>query len=306
MKKGRIFTNCLFTIWTMCLITALASCSADSEGTYDLQDDSIKAEAPFSLILKVYSENENITANGDVDNTTLYIFDDNNDFYKQITVDRTYPLQVKPVEIDCPGSDHITVIAWSGISSDSEIISSMSNANIIEDLQLNLKQNEGIASNFPTDLFYGQATLYRNTTKAATQELKISRKVASLNLTTKGIIKMYDSNEGSYFYKVKKTKSSFNHNGELTGNDVEYVIPATLNSKGVLTASTTAILPTSDITVELYRNDEMILSSKNVKNQEIMSVSEGEQLCISFDLTKQTSRVLVSSWGVIVQTAVVD
>lgn len=306
MKKGKIFTNCLFTIWTMCLIAAFASCSADTEGISDLQGEPIVAEAPFSIILKAYSEDEDITSKGDVDNTTLYIFDENNDFYKQITIDRTYLLQVKPVQIDCPGSDRITVIAWSGISSNSETISSMSNANIIEDLQLNLNQNKGIASNFPADLFYGQVTVHRNTTKSATQELKISRKVASLNLTTKGIVKMFDSNEGSYFYKVKKTKSSFNHNGELTGNDVEYVITANLNSKGVLVASSTAILPASDITVELYRDNQMILSSKNVKNQENMSISAGEQLCVSFDLVKQTSKVLVSSWGVIVQSAVVD
>ena len=42
-------------------------------------------------------------AKGDVKSTTLYVFDENNDFYKQITVDNDYLLQVKPVEINCPG-----------------------------------------------------------------------------------------------------------------------------------------------------------------------------------------------------------
>ena len=106
--------------------------------------------------MKAYSENSDITAKGDVKSTTLYVFDENNDFYKQITVDNDYLLQVKPVEINCPGSDKITVIAWAGLSSNSEEISNMNQANVISDLQVSLKHNNGVANNLPGDLFYGQ------------------------------------------------------------------------------------------------------------------------------------------------------
>lgn len=307
MKKGRIFTNSLLSIWTMCLLAALASCSADSDNVTDYTGEPIVAEAPFSVILKAYSENEDITSRGDVKSTTLYVFDQNNDFYKQIVVDETYPLQAKPVQIDCPGSDKITVVAWSGLSSSNAEISYMSEANIISDLQISLKQNNGVVNNFPEDLFYGQVTLKRNNTKATTaQPLKISRKVASLSLTTKGILKVYDSKEGSFFYKVKKTKSSINYNGELTGNDVEYIIPATLNEKGVLVAETTPILPASNISVELYKNNELIFSGENLKNNENVSVNEGEQVCATFDVSKKSCDIIVSSWGTVIQRVVVE
>lgn len=153
MKKGKIFTNCLFSIWTLSVILSFASCSADGDSTSIIDERvPLETEVPFSVILKAYSENSDITAKGDVKSTTLYVFDENNDFYKQITVDNDYLLQVKPVEINCPGSDKITVIAWAGLSSNSEEISNMNQANVISDLQVSLKHNNGVANNLPGDL----------------------------------------------------------------------------------------------------------------------------------------------------------
>ncbi len=101
-------------------------------------------------------------------------------------MDNDYLLQVKPVEINCPGSDKITVIAWAGLSSNSEEISNMNQANVISDLQVSLKHNNGVANNLPGDLFYGQIVLHRSSTKATSQELKIERKVSSMSILTKG------------------------------------------------------------------------------------------------------------------------
>ena len=302
MKKGKIFTNCFFTIWTLSVILSFVSCSADGD-SYSVEDSQVplNVEAPFSVILKAYSENQDITSRGDVKSTTLYVFDENNDFYKQITVDRDYLLQVKPVEISCPGSKKITVVAWAGLSNDSEEISNMNQANIISDLQVSLKNNNGVANSLPSDLFYGQVTVYRSATKAAAQELKIERKVSSMSILTKGVFKVFDSKEGNYYYKIKRTKSSFNCNGELTGSDIEYIIPATLNEKGNLTTGTFSILPTDNVTIELYRDDVMVLSSENVKNSENVPANEGEQTNIVFDLSRNNISVDVSDWGTVIQ-----
>ena len=278
MKKGKIFTNCLFSIWTLSVILSFASCSSDGDSISIIDERvPLETEAPFSVILKAYSENSDITAKGDVKSTTLYVFDENNDFYKQITVDNDYLLQVKPVEINCPGSDKITVIAWAGLSSNSEEISNMNQANVISDLQVSLKHNNGVANNLPGDLFYGQIVLHRSSTKATSQELKIERKVSSMSILTKGALKVFDSKEGNYYYKIKRTKSSFNCNGELTGNDIGYIIPATLNDNGNLTTGTFSILPADNMTIELYRDDVLVLSSENVKNSENVAANEGEQ-----------------------------
>ena len=305
MKKGRIFTNCIVAVCTLIAMIAFASCSADSDSSYGIDDSVInsassKTEAPFSVVLKAYSDNKDITVKGDVDQTTLFIFDQSGDFYKQMTVDRTYLLQAKPIEIACPGSDQITVVAWAGLSGENENISALNQANIISDLQVSLKQNNGVAASLPGDLFYGQVTLKSTSTKAGTETLKIARKVSSVSLITKGVIKVLDSKDGNFYYKIKKTKSSFNHNGELTGEDIEYIIPATMNDKGNVVADNTTILPASDITIELYKDDKMILSSENVKNLEKVSINEGELSELTFDLSKNSGNIVVADWGTVI------
>ena len=312
MKKGRIFTNCLYFVCTLVAAISFASCSADSDSSYSGIDEKVienaaeKTDAFFSVVLKAYSDNKDITVKGDVDQTTLFVFDQNNDFYKQVTLDRTYLLQAKPVEISCPGSKQITVVAWAGLSSENEEISAMSQANIISDLQVSLKQNNGVAATLPGDLFYGQVTLKSASTKSGAETLKIERKVSSISLITKSVIKVLDSKEGNFYYKVKNTKGSFNHNGELTGENIEYIIPATLNTKGNVVAENTTILPASNITVELYKDDKMILSSENVKNLEKVSVNEGELSELTFDLSRNSGNIVVTDWGTVIQHVTID
>ena len=78
MKKGKIFTNCLFSFWTLSIVLSFASCSADGDSTSVIDDRvPLETEVPFYVILKAYSNNSDITANGDVKNTTLYVFDGN-------------------------------------------------------------------------------------------------------------------------------------------------------------------------------------------------------------------------------------
>lgn len=312
MKKGRIFTNCLYFVCTLVVAISFASCSADSDSSYSGIDEKVienaaeKSDASFSVALKAYSDNKDITVKGNVDQTTLFVFDQNNDFYKQVTLDRTYLLQAKPVEISCPGSKQITVVAWAGLSSENEEISAMSQVNIISDLQVSLKQNNGVAATLPGDLFYGQVTLKSASTKSGAETLKIERKVSSISLITKSVIKVLDSKEGNFYYKIKNTKGSFNHNGELTGEDIEYIIPATLNEKGNVVAENTTILPASNITVELYKDDKMILSSENVKNLEKVSVNEGELSELTFDLSRNSGNIVVTDWGTVIQHVTID
>ncbi len=56
MKKGKIFTNCLFSIWTLSVILSFASCSSDGDSISIIDERvPLETEAPFSIILKAYS-----------------------------------------------------------------------------------------------------------------------------------------------------------------------------------------------------------------------------------------------------------
>lgn len=307
MATNHISAACFWSLGVFLIVISFGRCSADSEGIMNNEEASLaQSEASFSVILSVYSDNTNITAEGDVDNTTLYVFDANNHFVKQITVDRTYPLQAKRIPISSPGSERITVIAWAGLSAANEEVGSMNSANLISDLQVRLKQSNGVVSNFPDDLFYGQITISAGTSSTTAQELKMERKISSLALVTKGIVKTYDSRAGLYFYKIMETNSAFNHNGELTGTEVAYIVPATVNEWGNLVAGTVSLFPGYDVTIELYKDGNRILSSSTDTGSEKISASKGKQTNVIFDLSRHTCSIAVSDWGTVVQYIAVD
>ena len=104
----------------------------------------------------------------------------NNDFFEQINVNKSTILSRRAIDINCPNSNDITVIAWSGINSGNEEISNMSKANIISDLQVSLKENNGIA-NIPSDLFYGQVTLHKNSSTKSTVSKRITNHSQNFN-----------------------------------------------------------------------------------------------------------------------------
>lgn len=87
----------------------------------------------------------------------------------------------------------------------------------------------------------------------------------------------------------------------MTGNDIEYIIPATLNNNGNLTTGIFSILPADNMTIELYRDDVLVLSSENVKNSENVAANEGEQTNIIFDLSRNNINISISEWGTVIQ-----
>lgn len=313
-KKIKEMSNKFFSTSIIVSLFALstvfmASCSADS--STDILGNNVNdvptAQAPFSFKIKTIVNGQDQTVEGAIENVTLFAFDQNNDFVKQISVDKASILNRKEIKIQAENSDFLTVIAWGGLSSDNEALTAMNEARIISDLELQLKQNNGIAST-PNDLFYGKTVIYNSSTKSnQAQDIEMERKVSSISLTTKGLEDYFGSKEGNYVYKIKKTKSAFDYNGELTGEDVEYVFPASFDQNGELVTKTLPVLPSSEIAIELYRDNELIFSAKNDKKGQKLSASQGKQMNYIFKFSgKVTTNLTVSDWNTTVQYVTID
>lgn len=302
--KGIKITNRFFAAMMVVSLMLFTGCASDaSSDVINGPDDNELANtvvAPFSVVLKAYdAEGADVTTDGDVANATLFVFDDRNDFVQQIPVDKSTLLQRKSIEIRCASTDYITVVAWGGLSGDTEI-SSLSPVNIISDLEVQLKQNNGVAA-VPGDLFYGQQKVVRSATKSSSQEVKLVRKVSSLSLVTKGLVKKYGSTEGVYEYRVTGTKSAFNYQGEVTGQEVSYVFPAAFDQKGQLFAETESVIPSENLTVSLYKDGELVFSTEKSKNGEKLAATAGKQVNCVFDYSGKTIDVCVTPWNSTIQ-----
>lgn len=310
MKKGNFFANCVFAISFLFAALSFSACSDDSNDVVAISNEVVEqTEIPFSVVLKaINSQGYDITTKGDVNGAVLFVFDQNNDFIEQINVDKSEILSRRPIEISSLNSNKVTVIAWSGINSGNEEISSMSRANIISDLQVSLKGKNGIAS-IPGDLFYGQVTLQKSSsTKSTTsEELEIARKTSIFQLSTKGLVKYLGSTKGEFVYKIKNTKSSLDYNGNPTGEDIEFVFPAFFDSKGNLTTEAQAILPAPNITIELYKDGDLLFSSEKDQNGDLFSAIPGKHSEISFKYSDEIlANVTVVDWGTVIQHIIVN
>ena len=291
MKRGNFFANCVFAVSVILTVLSFSACTDDSNDVVATTSEVIEqAEVPFSVVLKAMnSDGNDITTKGEVNGATLFVFDQNNDFFEQINVNKSTILSRRAIDINCPNSNDITVIAWSGINSGNEEISNMSKANIISDLQVSLKENNGIA-NIPSDLFYGQVTLHKNSSTKSTvsNELQIIRKTSIFQLSTKGLI--------------KNTKSSLDYNGNPTGEEVEFAFPASFDEKGNLTTETQAIFPAQNITVELYKDGNLIFSSEKDKNGELFAATPGKRTEITFKYSGEVSaNITIADWATVIQ-----
>lgn len=305
MKKGKIFTNCLCLIFAIIATITTTGCSPELE-SIQINDTQVPMEIndPFSITLKVYSDNKDITSKGDIDNITLYIFDDKNDFFEERTVDRTYYLQAKPILVNCPQTKKITVIALCNTSS--EDVSTINHSNIVSDLTVKLKENNGVVTEMPDDLFHGQITIERAvTTKAATSLLKMERKVASMSLIVKNASRLPNSGSGEFYFKIKESKSEINYKGELTGKDIVYTVPATIKNNHLTTGNFT-VFPAENYTIELYQNENCILSSEEITKSENLTTTAGGQLSVIIDFSKKNCDVIVSEWGTVIQIVTVE
>lgn len=319
MKKGN-FTS-VFALVFAVIVSAVSftSCSgSDSDidtvlnnsstntvnKSSEEESEGLQAEAPFSVVLRALDVNgDDLTTKGDVKNVMLFVFDDQGYFVKQVAVEKAQILNRRAIEIACPGNKEITVIAWGGLSENEEI-PSMSPVNIISDLQVKIKENNGVAA-CASDLFYGQVVIQRtsDTKSFDKKELAIERKVSSVALSTEGLTQ----DNSTYEYRISKTQDSFDAEGNLTGEEVEYVIPATFNKKGVLVSESTPILPTSNLTVNLYKDGQLIFSAEKDQNGNSLSAKAGKQQNLVFDKngSKFDVNLIVAEFGVVVQYVII-
>lgn len=304
MKTKNIFRSTFLSTAVLSAVLAFSSCSQDSDAvandtnTYLSKTQENKAEvaeeATFALKLRVQKDGKDITTGSAMKSAKLFVFDSENIYVKTINVDLSTILNARQIEFTCPGTDKVTVIAWGGLDENQV---NVSDAKLISDFTLSLKENNGIATT-PSDLLYGQATLTANQTKSGEcTTLFVERKVSQLEIYVTNVVAKLGSSEGDFYFVVRQTGNSFDYQGNMKGEGTEYIIPATVNKMGNLSCDKTPILSTSDVEIEVYRNDIMVFSTQTAKNADFISTEAGAVNFVRMDLSKKSYDVVTAAWN---------
>lgn len=268
-------------IWLILATVLLFSCTSGSEELPDslpTDDSTTSTDGIFTLKASITdNEGHDITTRRSFNKVSLFVFDQDNRFYDRLEIDIQSIIDQQDIHISCPGSSQITVIAWGSSTDLSEVISNLTKGSPMSDFMLNTSRSN--SSNLPGDLFYGQVVILKgsNRSSATVNKLIMKRKNSSISLSTKGIDK---EAAYCYTYKVRSADNGFNYNGVLTGDDIEYTIPAYFDDKGNLRMQKSSVLPSSAITIELYKDNEPVFNIQKDEHQNDLSVKEGSEIQI--------------------------
>lgn len=248
----------------------------------------------FVLRLKlVNAQGNDITQLRDVDDVILYIFDNNQKFLNQTTILANDVRNYVPVNLSYENTNDIWVVAWSNFKENQDV-TPLTQGMSMQDALVKLKKNsEGFAVN-PDDLFWGTIHLSQNdavqlnSVNQTINNLVLSRQVAQLNITVKGLDPGYDD----YYFIIGGSKEdTYNFEGKLRGNPIEYkqygsfdAVTSLFHSAGF------SMYPLSDgnsNTISIYRSGNLI-ASVNVNSEDGSHIVpiRGVMLNVLIDLTQ--------------------
>jgi hypothetical protein len=310
MKTKRNFNKGLVAAFILSTILSFTACSSDSDviandtasAIENAQNNNNSTNNTFNLKLRALNQGRDITAMGYMSIAKLFVFGSDNEYIKTVEVAGSDITNIRTISINVPNEDQITVIGWGGVTGDGVQVP---NAQVISDLTLSLKQNNGVAS-LPSDLFYGQININKNQTKSEDiATLYVERKVSQLQLQATGLAKKLGTTEGDFYFIVKQTGNAFDYEGHVIGDETSYIIPASVGATGTLYTEQTPIISGSDVEIELYRDDVMVFSTKNSKNSDYVATQTGKLMFMNIDLSKASYYVSAVAWGSVVVTATV-
>lgn len=285
-------------LWTTIVLIVLFSCSSGN----DVVLEEVVTPSPginnFIVELQVLSNEQDITTRGKLSVVSLFVFDSDNHFIEKVDVGKNTILNRRPVELSYPGIDSIRIVAWGGLQGVD--VASMKAFGIISNLTVSLKHAKGLAD-MPGDLFFGQVDLSRPRSESEPVMLTMVRKTSALNLLVVGIPEKFGTTEGVFSFRLKCSYNVYDYKGELTGDAVEYVIPAYVDAGGDLSIDKAIIFPTSCLEIRLYRNAEEVFSVSRNEDGDKIEALVGEQLGVLYDLSDDVYMLHESAWDTIIQ-----
>jgi len=243
--KRALFLSLLLFIFCI----ASSSCS-DSEKDEDQQ---------FSFLVKVLNtQNEDITPAEEIQDLTLFFFDDNDNFFDKktmsmadITAEALYSHYYKD-------QSHITIIGWGNIGANPTItIEEPKVGSPISDLNVKLIPSETITQSREFMLFHGIQKILPDTQYPTVIEMK---KILGTLITAYSPINT-ENNENKYTCKISGL-FTLDYKGEPIGEPIQYILPLNhftdYNEKSEKTHLIPGIFQT-----ELYKNEVLIEDYKN-------------------------------------------
>ena len=235
----------------------------------------------------------------------LYVFDD-----KDLLLDILSISSKEPVMLNYPGIPSLHCVAWCNIQNGTMSVSPLKKGDPLSDGFLSLKpsvptRTEKSMFTSPADLFYGELNIENTSTSARIEEqaLTVSRMVASMNITIRGLELLSGSNDGDYSLVVHETASRVDFEGRYGGDPASYQLSSRFEVGKDYKIPAFNLFPTMEenkgVTIDIYHNGDLLRSlNMDSSHQPIIPVV-GQTLNVLLDFKLSVSvEVELTKWGV--------
>ncbi len=285
-----------------------------------LKEDFSECPQPFRLFIKaVDADEKDVTESGDVEQVTLFVFNENGEAVDAIVLDAAAVKSRKPVNIklDHPGHRSLTFVAWGNTGGvdfpDKASVKQMNELYAkLKAQNGNLKNQNSIAQS-PSDLFYGNLTVpveYGSIEPTGDQTVTIRRKTTQVTITAILLKQWNQEKEGAYSFMLRESLDTYDQDGKLTGDKVNYKPNVTMNNASTLNAPIFRTFPTvggKSYVLDILFNGEVIYTANKGSDGATFIPEEGRLLniIIDFRATDPSIIVKVTPWNVVYQYAII-
>lgn len=287
----------LMVVVTLMITGLLSSCFKE-----DLSD----CPLPFQVTIKALDIDLNdITESGEVYNAILFAFDEDQNLVGAFELNEDQVKSRKPIDIviDYPGFTALTFIAWGNVDSNLEY-SQISSVKKLVDLYVKLSVKDGFAQP-ASDFFRGNLIVpveYGGSGWGQSHVVEIKRMTSGVTITAINLKEWNGNKDGNYTYVVRSSMNTYDPDGNLVGESVNYSPRAALNQNGDFSAPIFYTFPTEYFVVDIYYNGELIHTAERNSDGNLLVPEVGKTLNIIIDFRAEISiKSVITPWNVVYQ-----
>nr|WP_308757823.1 FimB/Mfa2 family fimbrial subunit [uncultured Bacteroides sp.] len=286
--KFRFMPGILYSMFTLLL---LSGCIAENN------DDCFKG-VPLKVNLPAGISPETIK------DINFYVFDD-----KDLLLDILPTNSKEPVILNYPGIPTLHCIALCNTQDGTMLVSPLKKGDPLSGGFISLKPSVPTRvgkSTFtsPADLFYGELKIENTSTSARIEEqaLAVSRMVASMNITVRGLELLSGSGGGDYSLVVHETASRLDFEGHYSGAPASYQFSPRFEAGKDYKIPPFNLFPTLEenkgLTIDIYRNGDLLRSLNTDSSHQPIIPVVGQTLNVLLDFKLSVSvEVELTAWG---------
>lgn len=217
----------------------------------------------------------------------LFIFDENN---RLLDYRRTSPGEI--MELTYSGHRLLNAVAWANLDGQMDL-SALAPQTPLSSAKVQLLDTEPLSDGkyalSPNDLFHGKKELnLASDTRSQPDILIIQRKIAAIRITAKRLKEYVGTTGNDFSYRVRSSKNTFDFNGNLTGDDRNYLPMSSFNPSNEFVAPAFLVFPSQadkSISVDIYKGGQLIYTADKDGNGLPIQTERGKLLDLLIDFS---------------------